>query len=103
MKSQTLSFHYGKPREKVQIKNEMSKVKIIKIRAEVNERKNSQKIRKEIIKSKAVSFFSFSFCLFAVSWAAPTAYRGSQARGRIGAAAAGLRQSHSNTGSEPCL
>ena len=61
MKSQTLSFHYGKPREKVQIKNEMSKVKIIKIRAEVNERKNSQKIRKEIIKSKACFFFFFFF------------------------------------------
>ena len=33
--------------------------------------------------------------------AVPAAHRGSQARGRIGAAAAGLRQSHSNTGSEP--
>ena len=31
------------------------------------------------------------------------AYGGSQARGRIGAAAAGLRQSHSNAGSESCL
>ena len=28
---------------------------------------------------------------------------GSQARGLIGAVAAGLRQSHSNSGSEPCL
>ena len=28
------------------------------------------------------------------------AYGGSQARGQIGAVAAGLRQSHSNTGSE---
>ena len=41
---------------------------------------------------------SFFFCLFAISWAAPAAYGGSQARGRIGAAAAGLRQSHSNAG-----
>ena len=32
--------------------------------------------------------------------AAPAAYGGSQARGRIGAAAAGLCQSHSNAGSE---
>ena len=32
-----------------------------------------------------------------------TAYGGSQARGPIGAVAAGLRQSHSNAGSEPCL
>ena len=30
-------------------------------------------------------------------------YGGSQARGLIGAVAAGLRQSHSNEGSEPCL
>ena len=43
--------------------------------------------------------FFLSFCLFL--WAAPAAYGGSQARGRIGAA--GLRQSHSNAGSEPCL
>ena len=44
------------------------------------------------------------FCLF---WfllfrAAPMAYGHSQARGRIRAAAAGLRHSHSNMGSEPC-
>ena len=45
----------------------------------------------------------YFFCLFAISWAAPMAYGGSQARGRIGAIAASLRQSHSNVGSEPCL
>ena len=45
----------------------------------------------------------FFFCLFAISWAAPTAYGGSQARGLIGATATGLRQSHSNAGSEPRL
>ena len=39
----------------------------------------------------------------AISWAAPAAYGGSQARGPIGAVAAGLRQSHSNAGSEPRL
>jgi len=49
-----------------------------------------------------------SFCLFvvvvvAISWAAPAAYGGSQARGGIGAVATGLRQSHSNAGSEPRL
>ena len=43
------------------------------------------------------------FCLFAFSRATPSAYGGSQARGLIGAVAAGLRQSHSNTGSEPHL
>ena len=39
----------------------------------------------------------------AISWAAPAAYGGSQARGLIGATAAGLRQSLSNAGSEPHL
>ena len=39
----------------------------------------------------------------AISWAAPAAYGGSQARGRIRAVATGLRQSRSNTGSEPSL
>ena len=53
--------------------------------------------------------YFFVFCLFvvvvvvAISWAAPAAYEGSQARGRIGAVATGLHQSHSNAGSEPCL
>ena len=54
-------------------------------------------------------FFFLSFCLLsfvvvvAISWAAPAAYGGSQARGRIGAVATGLRQSHSNAGSQPRL
>ena len=58
-------------------------------------------------------FFFFVFYLFffvvvvvvflAISWAAPAACGGSQARGRIGAVATGLRQSHSNMGSEPRL
>ena len=52
------------------------------------------------ISSFFLSFF-LSFCYF--FGAAPTAYGGSQARGRIGAVAAGLRQSHSNVGSEPRL
>ena len=43
------------------------------------------------------------FCLFAISWATPAAYGGSQARGRIEAIAAGLRQSHNSAGSEPRL
>ena len=43
------------------------------------------------------------FCLFAISWAAPMAYGGSQARGLIGAVATSLRQNHSNTGFEPRL
>ena len=48
-------------------------------------------------------FFSFSFCLFAISWAAAAAYGGSKARGPIGAVATGLHHSHSNVGSEKCL
>ena len=40
--------------------------------------------------------YLFVFCLFRAS---PTAHGGSQARGLIGAAAAGLHQSHSNVGS----
>ena len=46
-------------------------------------------------------FFFFVFLLFL--WAAPVAYGGSQARGLIRAAGAGLHHSHSNTGSEPHL
>ena len=53
-------------------------------------------------------FLSFVFLvvvvvIVAISWATPVAYGGSQARGQIGAVAAGLRQSHGNTGSEPRL
>ena len=57
-----------------------------------------EKIRVEpvILFCVCVSFF----CLFAFSRAAPTAYGGSQARGRIGAVATGLCQSHSNAGSD---
>ena len=44
--------------------------------------------------------FLFVFGLFAISRAASAAYGGSQARGLIGAVAAGLHQSHSNVGSE---
>ena len=51
-------------------------------------------------KSGETFFFYFVFCLFR---AASMAYGDSQARGRIGATAAGLHKSHSNTGSEPCL
>ena len=45
-------------------------------------------------------FCFFLFCIFAISRAAPEAHGGSQARGLIQAVAAGLRQSHSNEGSE---
>ena len=52
-------------------------------------------------------FFGFLLLLLllvvAISWAAPAAHGGSQARGPIGAVAASLHQSHSNAGSEPRL
>ena len=49
-------------------------------------------------------WLDFLFCLFFYLFrAAPTAYRSSQARGRIGGAAASLHHSHSNVGSEPNL
>ena len=47
--------------------------------------------------------FIYLCCLFAISWAAPTAYGDSQARGRIRAVAASLCQSQSNKGSKPHL
>ena len=43
------------------------------------------------------------FCLFCPFRVTPAANGGSQARGLIGAAAAGLRQSHSNAGFKPRL
>ena len=48
-------------------------------------------------------FLFFFFCLYAFSRVTPAAYGGSQARGLVGAVAAGLRQSHSSTGFELCL
>ena len=45
-------------------------------------------------------FFPLFFVFFRT---APMAYGGSQARGRIGAVASGLRHRHSNAGSELCL
>ena len=54
-----------------------------------------------MIETYFLSFFFFD--LFAISWAAPAAYGGSHARGRIRAVDASLHQSHSNAGSEPHL
>ena len=54
-------------------------------------------------KNYLLNNFFFFFFFFAISWAVPTAYGGSLARGQIGAAATSLRQSHGNAGSEPCL
>ena len=48
-------------------------------------------------------FLGGGLVFFAFPRAAPVAYEGSQAKGPIGAVATGLRQSHSNAGSEPRL
>ena len=56
-----------------------------------------------IDKIRFKTFFFFFFGLFAISWAAPVAYAGSQAKGGIGAVATGLYHSHSRAGSEPRL
>ena len=52
---------------------------------------------------RSLSNLCLFLCLFAISRAAPEAHGVSQARGPIGAVAAGLLQSHSNAGSEPRL
>ena len=49
--------------------------------------------------NKNFLFYLF-FSLFAFSRATPMAYGGCQARGQIGAEAAGLCQSHNNSGSK---
>ena len=49
------------------------------------------------------SLFAFFLSFFLSFWPPPWAYVSSQARGRLGAAAASLRHSHSNDRSEPCL
>ena len=54
-------------------------------------------------KGQDANFFFFFFCLFAFSRATSVAYGGSQARGLIGAVAAGLHHSHSHAGSKLCL
>ena len=50
-----------------------------------------------------ISFFSSSSSFFCPFRAAPVAYGGSQAKGPIGAVAAGLHHSHSIAGSKPHL
>ena len=49
---------------------------------------------------KSVSKYLFYlFCLFAISWDAPAAHGGFQARGQIRAVGTSLHHSHSNAGS----
>ena len=53
--------------------------------------------------SFSLNLFYLFIYLFLLYRAALMAYGGSQARGPVRAVAAGLRQSYSNAGSEPCL
>ena len=53
-----------------------------------------------LISTIPLTVFFLLFFLFLVFRAASEAYGSSQARGRIGATAAGLHHSHSNVGSE---
>ena len=55
------------------------------------------------IEIKKFFFYLEVCCCCLLYMATPTAYGGSQARGRIRAVAIGLRQSHSNVGSKPRL
>ena len=71
---------------------------------------HAERSARERVKGLSVSFlfwggffFVFLSVVVAISWAAPAAYGGSQARGLIGAVATGLHQSHSNAGSKPRL
>ena len=50
-----------------------------------------------------IGFFCLFVCFFCLFRAAPLAFGSSQARGRIGAVAAGQCHIHSHTRSEPCL
>ena len=59
--------------------------------------------REETGKGSGNSTVFYIYLSFVFSRAVPSAYGGSQARGLIGAAAAGLRQGHSNAGSEQSL
>ena len=53
--------------------------------------------------SKYNIFFFILFFFFCLLRAIPAAYGCSQVRGQIRAVASGLRHSHSNARSEPCL
>ena len=59
----------------------------------IGELLSDMKLAKKKKKNPSPFFFFFFFCLFR---AVPAAYGGSQARGGIGSAGAGLHHSHSN-------
>ena len=61
---------------------------------------NTPENKGDMVPAFLLSFFFFFFCLFR---AAPVAYGGSQARGRISVVATGLYHSHTNVGSELSL
>ena len=55
-----------------------------------------------VAKCTMSTFYYLLYFIFCLLRAALAAYGGSQARGPIGAVAAGLCHSHSNSGPEPC-
>ena len=61
------------------------------------------KLKFRLLFSKSNFCFCFYFVFLPFLGLLPSAHGGSQARGRIGAVAASLHQSHSNPGSKPCL
>ena len=58
--------------------------------------------KKELVMTFLILIFMYLF-IFVFSRAAPMAYGDSQAKGLIGAVAASLHHSHSNSGSKPRL
>ena len=65
--------------------------------------KQERNVKELILTCLLVKIFFFYLFFFAFFRAAPKAYGGSQPRGQIGATAAGLHHSHSNTRSKPHL
>ena len=57
----------------------------------------------KVVETLLQGIYLFLFLFFFLFRATGAAYVSSQARGRIGATAASLHHSHSNTRSEPCL
>ena len=87
MTSFVLSTNYSPDNSKMlplKRKGENIKIKVIKVKREVH----------------ATMHTIFFFFFFAISWATPKAYGGSQVRGLTGAVATGLHHSHSNVGSK---
>ena len=71
----------------------------------IGHRQRNASGREELLFNELILLLIYllTYLFICFSRAAPVAYGGCQARGRIGAVDASLRQSHSNAGSEPRL